>query len=160
MEPRKNIPEALTRLAESMAITGVSTFYCTPALNRPEQPDYLNGVVAVTCSMTPRDLKFEILRPIEASLGRMRNADRYAARPIDLDILIYGDLVVNEPDLCIPDPDLRERAFLAAGLLELAPDLVLPDSGKALSDVIDRIETQGLNVAHGFAEMLRERLSL
>jgi len=109
LEPWKNIPAALARLAESMAITGVSTFYCTPALNRPEQPDYLNGVVAVACSMTPRSLKFEILRPIEVLLGRTRSADKYAARPIDLDILIFGDLIVNEPDLRIPDPDLSER---------------------------------------------------
>jgi 7,8-dihydro-6-hydroxymethylpterin-pyrophosphokinase len=74
-------------------------------------------------------LKFEVLRRIEAALGRRRGPDKYAPRPIDLDLLLYGDSVVEEPDLVLPDPDLRTRPFLAAALQELAPGLIEPVAG-------------------------------
>ncbi len=69
------------------------------------------------------------------SLGRRRTADRHARRTIDLDLLILGDLVVDDERFRLPDPDIRVRPFIALPLLELAPDLVLPDTGEWLSQV-------------------------
>lgn len=129
IEPRRNIQAALVRLARRVRVTGVSTFYRTPALDRPDQPAFLNGVWRIETDLAPRALKLDVLRGIERSLGRVRTADRYAPRTIDLDLLLYGDLTVDEPDLRIPDPDIRKRPFIVVPLLELAPDLVMPDTG-------------------------------
>ena len=78
-----------------------------------------------------------MLRRIESELGRVRSADRYAPRTIDLDLLLYGDLVIDEPGLRIPDPDIRIRPFIAVPLLELEPGLVMPDTGEAIAGLID-----------------------
>jgi len=160
IEPEQNILTALEILASNVTLSGVSAFYRTPAIGRPEQPDYLNGVVAVETDLEPAILKNRVLRPAENTLGRVRNADKYAARPIDLDILAFGELVYNEPGLVIPDPDLRTRAFLAAGVLELEPAFVFPDTGEALADVADSAAMRELQKAHGFTSMLKEKWPL
>ena len=126
--PEANIPLALERLAKSLSLRAVSTFYRTAPVGPAGQPPFVNGVVEALSELPPRKLKFHVLRPIEASLGRRRSgADKYAPRTIDLDLLLYGDAVLSQRGLTLPDPDIRERPFLAAGLLELEPGLVLPD---------------------------------
>ena len=105
-----------------------------------------------------RTLKFGILRDIETELGRTRGADRYAARPIDLDLAVYGDAAIDEPDLRIPDPDIRERPFVAVPLLELAPNLVMPDSGESLASLSVARLGDGLEAAEDFTRQLNERL--
>lgn len=135
IDPERNIERALALLSESAPILAVSTFYESAAVDRPEQADYCNGVVEIDTQLRPRELKFDVLRRIEAELGRVRTDDRYASRPIDLDIVIYGSLVIDEADLIVPDPDIWTRAFLAVPLLELAPSLVLPSTGERLKDL-------------------------
>ncbi|MDD5628879.1 MAG: 2-amino-4-hydroxy-6-hydroxymethyldihydropteridine diphosphokinase [Elusimicrobia bacterium] len=129
LSPEANIPKALELLAKKVRLHGLSTFYRTEPVGPAGQPLFVNGVAAVRTELAPRALKFQVLRGIEAELGRRRGPDRYAPRPIDLDILIYGDLAVDEPDLVLPDPDLRTRPFLAAALRELAPGLAPPPAG-------------------------------
>ena len=138
LDPEENILRALALLREAAPVRRTSTFYRTPALGRPEQGDYLNGIWQVTTELEPRALKFSLLRRIEAELGRVRGTDRYAARPIDLDIALYGDLVLAGEDLQIPDPEIPLRPFLALPLLELDPDLILPDSGESLAALVAR----------------------
>ena len=159
IEPEKNVLAALEALADQVRVDAVSTFYVTAALGRPEQADYLNGVARVETSYTPRGLR-QTLREIEAGLGRVRTADKYAARPIDLDILLFGTLVVREDDLTIPDPDLRSRAFLTACVLELDRDLVLPDTGAPLEQAINADEVRKLEPARTFTALLKERLGV
>jgi len=77
-------------------------------------------------------------------LGWKRTADKYAPRPIDLDVLLHGAAVVREPDLTLPDPDILERPFVAVPLWELAPDLALPGSGRRLADVVGAMSKAGL----------------
>lgn len=160
IKPEENIPLALEQLSEQAPVTALSTFYRCPALDRPEQDDYLNGVCGIETGLSPRALKFEVLRGVEERVGRVRQADPYAAREIDLDILVYGDEVVDEADLRIPDPDIVNRAFLAVPLLELAPELVLPDSGKPLASLAAAQARQGLVPQRTFTSTLRLRLSL
>jgi len=119
IEPEHHIRLALEQLARHVTITGLSTFYRTPPLHRPEQPTFINGVVRIETAIPARALKFEVLRTVESRLGRVRTVDKYAPRTIDLDIVLYGSQVIAEPDLRIPDPDLRARPFLAVPLLEL-----------------------------------------
>ena len=138
VDPEKNVTRALRLLNHELGIRAISTFYRTPALNRPQDPPFVNGVVEVGDALGPLDLK-KVLQNIERTVGRERTADRYAPRTVDLDLLLYGDLVSSSDGLTIPHPDLRERPFVAIPLLELAPDLILPDSGTALRSVVDSL---------------------
>ena len=135
IQPEANIPAALERLMRFVRVTASSIFYRTPALKRSGDPDFLNGVWQIETDLHARVLKFTVLRRIEEELGRARTADRYAPRTIDLDLLVYDDAAINEPGLCVPDPDVRSRPFLAAPLLELSPGLVLADTGEPLASV-------------------------
>jgi len=123
IEPETQVPRALEALARELELVATSTFYWSAPEGRPEQPPFLNGVWEARSDREPRELKFEVLRGVERALGRRRSADRYAARCIDLDLLLQGDRVVDEPDLVLPDPEIATRAFLHVPLLELAPEL-------------------------------------
>lgn len=135
INPEENIAKALEKLKEYVDVVAVSTFYQTKAINRPNQADFINGIFHIRTDISPRKLKFDILRKIEYDLGRIRSEDKYSDRTIDLDIAIYGDMVINEGDLVIPDKDIRVRPFIAIPLLELSPTLVLPDTEEKLSSL-------------------------
>ena len=133
INPQENISRALTMLDTHLAIAAISNFYKTAAVGASAQPDFLNGVVKIKTALQPREIKFNILREIEELLDRVRTADKFAARTIDLDLILCGNLIIDEPDIALPDPSIRFYAFVAVPLLELAPDLVLPDTGTPLS---------------------------
>lgn len=156
INPHKNILYALQRLKEEAALKRVSNFYRSAALYRPNDPFFLNGMAVVQTLMTPRDLKYNVLRRIEEETGRERTADAYAPRSLDLDICVFGDLVINEEGLIVPDPDIQNRPFLAVPLLELEPKLILPDSKRALADVVRCMETGGLEVDEAFSLQVKE----
>jgi len=137
IEPEKNIPKALELMVgtDDLELLRISTFYITSPLGRPDQLPYRNGAVKLRFAHQLQQLKFDILRPIEEGLGRERTCDTYAPRPIDLDILLFDTIVQDTDELKIPDPDIRTRAFVAIPLVELAPNLVLPDTGELLADL-------------------------
>ncbi len=149
IDPEKNVVSALEALAERVSLEAISTFYWTEALGECPQPPFLNGACRIATVLPPKALKYDVLRSIETDLGRVRTEDRYAPRSIDLDIALYGDCVANEPGLRIPDPDIRNRPFVAVPLLELGPELALPDTGELLSDIVKRLDTQSLVPAKG-----------
>jgi 2-amino-4-hydroxy-6-hydroxymethyldihydropteridine diphosphokinase len=155
--PEKHIPIALALLAERVEVTAISTFFHSRPLRRPDQEEFLNGAVQIRTPLAPRVLKFDVLRAIEARLGRVRTADKHAARVIDLDLLLYGDAVLSEEDLTLPDPDIRQRNFIAVPLLELDATLRLPDTGERLADLVGPHARANLRVAAEFTEQLRSR---
>jgi 2-amino-4-hydroxy-6-hydroxymethyldihydropteridine diphosphokinase len=157
IDPERNIEAALACLAEVSPVMEISRFYLSPAIDRPDQPDYVNGMVRIVGSWTPHDLKFSVLRPLEQALGRVRTEDRYAARTLDLDIVLFGGLVIRERDLEVPDPELRSRPFLAAALLDLEPGVVLPDTAERLIDLVDMNVLRALPVAENFSQKVKER---
>lgn len=157
IEPERHIPEAVRLLSAIIPLTGISAFYITPPIDRPEQGDYRNGMLRVECRVAARALKYEVLRPLEAQLGRVRTADKFAARTIDLDVAVFGNAVIRDPDLTLPDPDLLRRPFLAVALLDLTPDFVMPDMGRALADLVDKDALRGLKPAAALTQMLKER---
>ncbi len=159
IDPQANIPAALDLLRRRACVTGTSTFYRTPAIDRPDQPDYLNGVWRIETAAAPRDLGRDLLRPIEDQLGRVRTTDKYAPRTIDLDVLLHGATVVNDPDCHIPAPEIRTRPFLAACLLELDPDLLLPDTGQALGSLLNRDAARGLEPDVALTSRLRQEIT-
>jgi 2-amino-4-hydroxy-6-hydroxymethyldihydropteridine diphosphokinase len=135
INPQDNARRALRLLAAQVRVIGISTVYRTAALGRPDDPGFYNCVVEVETQMPPQDLKRRVLRRIEAELGRRRTADKYAPRTIDLDVLLYDEVVMNEGGLVLPDPDIAKRPFLAIPLHELAPALTLPDTGRRVADI-------------------------
>jgi 2-amino-4-hydroxy-6-hydroxymethyldihydropteridine diphosphokinase len=156
--PQDNIREALRRLGQSTRLISISTFYREPAIGRPEEPYFYNGVTAIETDLPPAALKWEVLRPIEAALGRQRGADKYAARTIDLDLLLYGDSVFSDGELTIPDPDIRARPFIAIPLYEIAPDLVLPDARVPIRQVAEQFGAQAMQPLYEYTRSLRNLL--
>jgi 2-amino-4-hydroxy-6-hydroxymethyldihydropteridine diphosphokinase len=154
--PEKNILEALRLLASSARIMSISTFYREPAIDRPSEPDFYNGVVAIDTDLPPMALKSKVLQKIEAALGRRRSADKYASRTIDLDLLVYADLVVSSKQLTLPDPDILSRAFVAVPLCEIAPELLLPGSGLPLCEVAERLSKESMQPLSEFTRTLQK----
>jgi len=165
IDPETNIVKALQPLTEHVQVHAISTFYRTAPLDRPEQPPFVNGVVEVGTEIEARPLKFDLLRPIEKALGRVRTEDPFAARTIDLDILLFDDAVIHEPSgpdgaVHIPDPEIAERPFWAIPLLELAPDLILPGTATPLAQASALHCRSDLHPMHDFTTMLRERFAV
>jgi 2-amino-4-hydroxy-6-hydroxymethyldihydropteridine diphosphokinase len=120
---------------DGIELVAVSTLRETAPVGYAEQPPFLNGAAAVDTGLAPREL-LELLLAVERELGRVRaEGPRYGPRTIDLDLLLYGDLVVDEPGLTVPHPRLAERRFALEPLHELDPDLRLPD-GRAVRELL------------------------
>ena len=130
-----NLRKALESLIPRTNVTGVSIFYRSPAVGRPEQASFTNGVLRACWDGTAAELKFDVLRDIESRLGRSRGPDRYADRPIDLDLLFFGQQVIHADDLTVPDTEILERPYIYVPLLELAPEIVLPGNGRLAQQV-------------------------
>ena len=110
-------------------LLAVSTLRETEPWGPVEQPPFLNGAAAVETSLEPQAL-LGVLLDVERRLGRVRH-ERFGPRTIDLDLLLYGDAVVDEPGLTVPHARLCERAFALEPLVELEPSLVVPGQGRA-----------------------------
>ncbi|HEX4854192.1 2-amino-4-hydroxy-6-hydroxymethyldihydropteridine diphosphokinase [Arenimonas sp.] len=120
-----------------------SAFYRTPAWGKTDQPAFLNAVVELRTRM-PAKVLLESLLAIEARFGRVRSeADRWGPRAIDLDLLAYGDEVIDEPGLTLPHPHLHERAFVLVPLAEIAPALVIPGRGDVAS-LLAAVDVSGI----------------
>ena len=110
----------------------------TAPVGNVDQPEFLNGAVALETSLSARELLDALLR-VERELGRVRDGTRWGPRTIDLDLLVYGDEIVDEPGLRVPHPRVHERRFALEPLAELEPDLEIPGHGKA-SALLARID--------------------
>jgi 2-amino-4-hydroxy-6-hydroxymethyldihydropteridine diphosphokinase len=124
-----HLRQALDLLAaeESIEVVAVSSLRETEPVGPVEQGPFLNGAVQMATELPPREL-LERLLDVEQRLGRVR-LERFGPRTIDLDLLVYGDEVVDEPGLTLPHPRLHERRFALEPLAELAPDLTVPGRG-------------------------------
>jgi len=158
IEPAENVRAAVRLLAARVRVEGISTVYQTEPLGRPEQESYYNCVVEVATDLGPRELKWSVLRPIEERLGRVRGEDRYAARTIDLDVIVYGEAAFEEEGLTLPDPEILRRPFLAVPLAELAPGLSLPGLGVTAEEAAERLPREGMRPLDGYTESLRREV--
>ncbi len=159
IEPAKNVRHAIHRLAEETRLIGVSTVYCTDALGRPEQPPYLNCVAAIDTEVPPIEVKRGMLHSIENAFGRVRTADKCAPRTIDLDLIVYGNLVIDAEGLKIPDPEILERPFLAIPIFELAPDLVLPGLRLNIGDIVAMLPRGEMKPLTDYSRLLKRELN-
>jgi 2-amino-4-hydroxy-6-hydroxymethyldihydropteridine diphosphokinase len=119
---------------EHVDLIAVSELRETDPVGVVDQPRFLNGAAAVETTLPPRAL-LDALLGIERELGRVRREERWGPRIVDLDLLLYGDEIVDEPGLRVPHPRLHERRFALEPLAELDPDLEIPGCG-AVSKVL------------------------
>ncbi len=128
-----NLARALELLGRhAVAVDRVSSLYETEPVGEVlDQPDFLNAVARVTTSLEPLEL-LDACKLIEVELGRQPGAPRHSPRPIDLDLLLLGDLEFEHERLRLPHAEVTTRSFVLEPLLELAPDLRLPD-GRSLA---------------------------
>jgi len=158
IEPAENTERAVRLLGRKEHIVGISTVYLTEAEGRPGQPQYYNCVVEIETDLPPVMLKHGVLKRIENELGRTQNEDKYAPRTIDLDLILYNDLVAATEDLTLPDPDIVRRPFLAIPLQELAPGLVLPGSGLRIDEVASAMKRQNMKSLANYTEHIRKEV--
>ncbi|GGD28324.1 2-amino-4-hydroxy-6-hydroxymethyldihydropteridine diphosphokinase [Franconibacter pulveris 1160] len=133
---------ALAAIAQSRLLAQ-SSFYRTPPLGPQDQPDYLNAAVALETALAPQVLLDHTQR-IEREQGRVRKAERWGPRTLDLDIMLFGDEVINTPRLTVPHYDMKNRAFMLLPLSEIAPTLRFPD-GAPLADVLATLDQTGIS---------------
>jgi dihydroneopterin aldolase/2-amino-4-hydroxy-6-hydroxymethyldihydropteridine diphosphokinase len=158
IDPAENVEKAIRLLARSVRVVSLSTVYLTEAEGRPGQPPYYNCVVEIETELPAFELKHQILRSIEAELGRVRGADKYASRTIDLDLILFDELVTTTEDLTLPDPDIVRRPFIAIPLHELAPDLMLPGSGQRISELATALPGDAMKTLDGYTKHLRKEI--
>ncbi|MGH9177571.1 MAG: 2-amino-4-hydroxy-6-hydroxymethyldihydropteridine diphosphokinase [Acidimicrobiales bacterium] len=117
---RARLQQAVAGLPGVVAVSGV--YETDPVGGPPGQPPFLNAVVELDTDLSPREL-LDVARSLEAAAGRARSV-RWGPRPLDVDVLLVGDLTVDEPDLAVPHPRMWERPFVLVPLHDLAPELV------------------------------------
>jgi len=121
-------------------VGAVSSIYRTPPWGRTDQPDFLNAAAAVETERSPREL-LDLCLEAEKGLKRVR-AERWGPRTIDIDILLFNGLAIEQPGLEIPHPRLAERAFVLLPLAEIAPDLEI--GGKTVSQLLAVADASGI----------------
>ena len=125
--PLEQVNAAIQAIGEipDSRIMAVSSFYRTPPLGPQDQPDYLNAAVALETTLAPEALLDHTQR-IELQQGRVRKAERWGPRTLDLDIMLFGDEVINTERLTVPHYDMKNRGFVLRPLVEIAPELLFP----------------------------------
>ncbi len=136
-DKKKNLQKALEELKKDpITVKKISSFYKTQPVGLKEQPDFFNIVIKAKTSLSPDELLKSILN-IEKKMGRKRKK-KYGPRIIDIDILLYNDLIIKKKELNIPHPAMHERNFVLIPLKEIEPQLIHPEFKNNISGFIRR----------------------
>jgi 2-amino-4-hydroxy-6-hydroxymethyldihydropteridine diphosphokinase len=128
---------ALRRLEASLGPLRIASLYRTAPVSPVPQPDFLNTAALARTALSPAAL-LALAKSLEREAGR-RSGVRLGPRPLDVDILLYGDLQMETPELTLPHPRMRERRFVLVPLAEIAPDLTVPPDGARVADLLARL---------------------
>lgn len=139
---QSNLRQAREALKPGIRIKACSSIYQTPPWGYEDQPAFLNQAIEVRTDLEPLAL-LEALKAIEAKMGRLKTF-RFGPRLIDLDILFYGQRVVETERLTIPHPRLTERAFVLVPLHEIAPDFIHPVRNETVTALLEKVDTTGV----------------
>jgi 2-amino-4-hydroxy-6-hydroxymethyldihydropteridine diphosphokinase len=138
------IRAAFAELSRILRTARLSRLWRSRALYVEDQPDFVNAATVGETELPPRELLVAV-NEIESMFGRDRSRERVKGpRPLDIDILLYGDLIIREKDLIVPHSGLRERRFALEPLLDLDAGLLDPESGEAYSKVLESLPPQGI----------------
>ena len=137
-----NLSMALRYLSSLARIDAVSSLYETAPIGSRSQPTFYNAVCRVATGLSPEAL-LDYLKRVEFEIGR-RPAPHWAARPVDLDILLYGERVIETEKLAVPHPRLAERAFVVVPLAEIAPDMRHPVLGRTAGEMLASLDKSEL----------------
>lgn len=132
-------------------IEKISSLYFSRPMGPQDQPDYMNAVLSLSTSLSAEAL-LDALQNIENTAGRVRKDNRWGARILDLDIILFGDDVIHSDRLTVPHYGMKEREFVLLPLHEISPDLILPDN-KKLSAIIQTIDHNGLAVLNNSLQL-------
>lgn len=135
---RQNLAKALKLMSPQVKVMKLSSIYETEPVGYTDQPLFYNAVCQVSTALSPREL-LHLAKEIEQRLGR-RASFPNAPRPIDIDILFYDDKITRSKELIIPHPRLVERAFVLVPLAEIAPNLVHPEKGQTIKELLNKLE--------------------
>ena len=140
--PLEQVNAAVQALGEipQSKIVAVSSFYRTPPLGPQDQPDYLNAAVVLETALNAETLLDNTHR-IELQQGRVRKAERWGPRTLDLDIMLFGHETISTERLTVPHYDMKNRGFMLWPLFEVAPDLIFPD-GISLKSILDNLNAE------------------
>ncbi|ENA0611116.1 2-amino-4-hydroxy-6-hydroxymethyldihydropteridine diphosphokinase [Enterobacter bugandensis] len=140
--PLEQVNAAVQALGEipQTRVVAVSSFYRTPPLGPQDQPDYLNAAVMLETGLDA-DTLLDNTQRIELQQGRVRKAERWGPRTLDLDIMLFGNEVISTERLTVPHYDMKNRGFMLWPLFEIAPDLAFPD-GRSLKAVLASLHAE------------------
>lgn len=149
-EPSVQLAQAVIRLAAlpDTELVAQSPFYRSRPVGPQDQPDFVNGAVWLRTTLSPLAL-LDHMQEIEQAHGRVR-VQHWGPRTLDLDLLVYGDETLSEPQLTVPHPELPNRDFVLQPLLDLDPALTLPD-GTSIADLRSRCPDNQLQKLHPIA---------
>lgn len=136
----QTLRRALRHLESALGPLRIAPLYRTAAVSPTPQPDYLN-TAALGSTALPPDAVLALAKALELAAGR-RSGPRLGPRPLDIDLLLWGDLVLPYPELTLPHPRLRDRRFVLEPLAAIAPDLALPPDGRTVRELLEGVREQ------------------
>ena len=144
-DPAHTLTAAVLRIERDsgVRVVAASPVYRNPPVGPQDQPDYLNAVIELEVTLSPQELHSRFLA-VEKEFGRVRKT-RWGPRTLDLDILTYGDHIVDEPGLTIPHPHMHERSFVLVPLADLHPHAVHPLLNRSYCDMAEQVGREGLD---------------
>ncbi len=137
IDPENIIKRATGTLAQRILINKSSMFYKTAPVGLQSELKadfFINGIFQAESSLLPAEIR-TLLRAIEEKYGRVRTADKNTSRTLDLDLILYGNWIIQTDDYTIPDPEISTREFLSVPLSELEPGLVIPGADRLISEI-------------------------
>jgi len=133
------MPRAVALIAREESLLAVSSVWQSPPSDGSDQPDYWNAAVLIRTAKSPAEVFSGVIGPIEQSLGRVRSADKFAPRTMDIDLAMYDDRTEDFAGRRLPHPDILVRSYFALPLAEISPDKIHPETGERLQEIAERL---------------------